>query len=183
MNFKVFIVPLFLSSILGCQSAPVASSTGEALDNSPWSGYITQDCWQSQTVRQLLNEYTKNNFSSFDELIDSKAKIYINDLNLVSSGSVLDLLRQPEPRSFISKAAMIQGFESTAKALESIKHKDVTATTMFYNNGVVETRCTYVWQGKTSKMKKPVSVPCTTLCKWRGKKIVEFRVIFDPNQS
>ncbi len=183
MQFRVFIVLLLLSSIIGCQSSTVASSTGEALDNSPWSGYVTQDCWQSQTVRQLLSEYTENNFSSFDELIDNKAKIYINDLNLVNSGSVLDLLRQPEPRSFVSKAAMIKGFESTAKALESVKHKDVTATTMFYNNGVVETRCAYVWQGKTRKMKKPVSVPCTTLCKWRGKKIVEFRVIFDPNQS
>ena len=183
MQFRVFIVLLLLSSIIGCQSSTVASSTGEALDNSPWSGYVTQDCWQSQTVRQLLSEYTENNFSSFDELIDNKEKIYINDLNLVNSGSVLDLLRQPEPRSFVSKAAMIKGFESTAKALESVKHKDVTATTMFYNNGVVETRCAYVWQGKTRKMKKPVSVPCTTLCKWRGKKIVEFRVIFDPNQS
>ena len=125
MNFKIFIVPLLLSSILGCQSSPVASSTGEALDNNPWSGYITQDCWQSQTVRQLLSEYTENNFSSFDEIIDVKAKIYINDLNLVNSGSVLDLLRQPEPRSFISKAAMIKGFESTAKALEFIKHNSV----------------------------------------------------------
>ena len=147
----LFILAIALSS---CASAPK--------DTADWSGTIVQNDQKTEIVLGVMKAYVENNLmeSSAAHFAEA-AEVFVNDAKLTFE-------------------EMATAFAQGHMAFDNIAHTNVTATTMYYNNGKVFTNTWYDWSGTSKATGEEVKLKGYCAWGWKDDKISYVYNAFDP---
>ena len=132
-------------------------------DDGEWSGFIVENCWHSEAVREMAAGYCEGEYEAFHDLVDPDAKIMVNDVDL-------------------SKDEWIDSFDEGKAPFDDIRHEEMVVTTMMYNNDRMFTNMWYVWKGVVKETGEELSIRGYAWFEWDGERVVGFYNAFDPTE-
>ena len=132
-------------------------------DDGEWSGFIVENCWHSEAVREMAAGYCEGEYEAFHDLVDPDAKIMVNDVDL-------------------SKDEWIDSFDEGKAPFDDIRHEEMVVTTMMYNNDRMFTNMWYVWKGIVRETGEELSIRGYAWFEWDGERVVGFYNAFDPTE-
>jgi hypothetical protein len=132
-------------------------------DDGEWSGFIVENCWHSEAVREMAAGYCEGEYEAFHDLVDPDAKIMVNDVDL-------------------SKDEWIDSFDEGKAPFDDIRHEEMVVTTMMYNNDRMFTNMWYVWKGVVRETGEELSIRGYAWFEWDGERVVGFYNAFDPTE-
>ena len=132
-------------------------------DDGEWSGFIVENCWHSEAVREMAAGYCEGEYEAFHDLVDPDATIMVNDVDL-------------------SKDEWIESFDEGKAPFNDIRHEDMVVTTMMYNNDRMFTNMWYTWKGVVRETGEELSIRGYAWFEWDGERVVGFYNAFDPTE-
>ena len=132
-------------------------------DDGEWSGFIVENCWHSEAVREMAAGYCEGEYEAFHDLVDPDATIMVNDVDL-------------------SKDEWIESFDEGKAPFDDIRHEDMVVTTMMYNNDRMFTNMWYTWKGVVRETGEELSIRGYAWFEWDGERVVGFYNAFDPTE-
>ena len=101
-------------------------------DDGEWSGFIVENCWHSEAVREMAAGYCEGEYEAFHDLVDPDATIMVNDVDLSKDEWIESFDEGKAPFDDIRHAPF-----------DDIRHEDMVVTTMMYNNDRMFTNMWY----------------------------------------
>ena len=132
-------------------------------DDGEWSGFIIENCWHSEAVREMAAGYCEGEYGAFHDLVNPDATIMVNDVDL-------------------SKSEWIASFDEGKAPFDNIRHEDMVVTTMMYNNDRMFTNMWYTWKGVVRETGEELSIRGYACFEWDGERVVGFYNAFDPTE-
>jgi hypothetical protein len=168
---KLLCIALMISTLFACNNKQNESTVDESI-----STVVRIDDNYSQMVKKhILEDYTRNDYAKFDEIVSDSAKVYFNSTTPMSKSQWKELAQSHHVYFDSINWDKNDLYVKTASIIKDEKHEN-----KIIKAGNIYTFVWFTWNGigKTTKIK--VANPGHIKFKWENDKITRAMFSFDP---
>ena len=164
------LIAALASAFLACNTPKTASPTDETI-----STVSRIDDYYSNTIKEINEDYTKNDFSRFDDLVSDSAKVYFNSVVPMTKKEWKELAQSHHVYFDSINWNKDAYYVKTDSLIKDEKHGLNTLKA-----GSIYTLVWYNWSGVGKTTHTKIINAGSIIFKWENKKITAARFTFDP---
>lgn len=159
-----------IASFFACNSSKTDTQVDETITT-----VSRIDDRYSNAIKMLNEDYTKNDFSKFDEMVSDSAKVYFNSTVPISKKEWKELAQSHH--LYFDSIAWNKDFYyvKTDSLIKDEKHESNTL-----NAGNIYTSVWYTWNGIGKTTRTKITNAGNIIFRWENNKIIAARFVFDP---
>ena len=166
---KLFLFAI-IATFLACNSNKTASEVDETI-----STVARIDDHYSNAIKEINEDYTKNDFSKFDDMVSDSARVYFNSTVPITKKEWKELA-QSHHLYFDSIAWNKDSYYvKTDSLIKDEKHENNTLKA-----GNIYTSVWYTWNGIGKTTHTKIANAGNIIFQWQNNKIIAARFVFDP---
>ncbi len=169
---KKILLPIFSTVLLFACTNQQAETT---VDKSISTVSRIDDNYSYLVKKHIVDDYTKNDYTKFDEIVSDSAKVYFNSTVALSKSQWKELAQSHHV--YFDSINWDKNFlyTKTDSVIRDEKHEN-----NIIKAGSIFTSVWYIWNaiGKTTQSK--YASPGYVLFQWKNNKIIAARFSFDP---
>jgi len=168
---KLLCIALMISSFFACNNKQNESKVDESISTVS----RIDDRYSQMIKKYILEDYTKNDYSKFNEIVSDSAKIYFNTTTPINKSQWRELAQLHHVYFDSINWNKDDLYVKTDSLIKDEKHENKVV-----NAGSIYTMVWYTWNciGKTTHTN--FANPGHIIFKWENNKIVVARFSFDP---
>lgn len=168
---KLLCIAVMISAFFACNNKQNDSKIDESI-----STVSRIDDHYSQMIKKyILEDYTKNDYSKFDEIVSDSAKIYFNTKTPISKSQWKELAQLHHVYFDSIGWNKNDFYVKTDSLIKDEKHEN-----NIVKAGSIYTLVWFTWDGTGKTTHSKIANPGHIIFKWENDKIVVARFSFDP---
>ena len=168
---KLLCIALMISTFFACNNKQNESTVDESVSTVA----RIDDNYSQMVKKHILEDYTRNDFAKFDEIVSDSAKVYFNSNTPMSKSQWKELAQSHHVYFDSINWEKNDFYVKTDSLIKDQKHENITLKA-----GNIYTSVWYTWNGFGKKTKTKSAVPGHAIFKWENDKIAIARFYFDP---
>lgn len=167
---NLFLIAAIATTMVACNNEKTASQVDESI-----STVARIDDHYSNTIKEINEDYTKNDFTKFDELVSDSAKVYFNSSKSMTKQEWKELAQSHHLYFDSIRWEKNNYYVKTDSLIKDEKHETNTLKA-----GNIYTIVWYTWKGTGKTTHTNVENEGTITFQWANNKIIAARFTFDP---
>lgn len=167
---NVLLLTAMVSGFLACNPPQTTAPVDETITT-----VSRIDDYYSNTIKEINEDYAKNDFSKFDELVSDSAKVYFNSTVPITKKEWKELAQSHH--LYFDSIGWNKNFYfvKTDSLIKEEKHGTNTLAA-----GNIYTSVWYTWNGIGKTTHTKIANSGNIIFQWKDKKIIAARFVFDP---
>ena len=167
---NVFFIMAMSSVLVACNSTKTESQVDETITT-----VSRIDDKYSKAIKDLNEDYTKNDFSKFEEMVSDSVKVYFNSTVPMNKNEWKELAQSHHLYFDSIEWNKNFYFVKTDSLIKEEKHETNTLKA-----GNIYTSVWYTWNGIGKTTHTKITNSGNIIFRWENDKIISARFVFDP---
>jgi hypothetical protein len=169
---KLLCIALMISTFFACNNKQNEAKVDESISTVA----RIDDKYSQKVKKHILEDYTKNDYAKFDEIVSDSAKVYFNSTTAMSKSQWKELAQLHHVYFDSINWEKNDLFVKTDSIIKDEKHEN-----KIVKAGDIYTLVWFTWNGIGKKTGIKVANPGHIILKWENDKITLARFSFDPS--